>query len=48
MIKIELNPTRIQRVTIEARSKIERDFDTAALVLIQPILRQLTANLRGK
>jgi hypothetical protein len=46
VIRIELNPTRIERVVIEARSEMERDFDTATYVLIHPILRRINRELK--
>jgi hypothetical protein len=46
MVRIELNPARIERVVIEAKSEMERDFDTATYVLIQPILRRINRELK--
>ena len=46
MIRIELSPARILRTVIESDSELERDFDTAALFVIQPQLRRIAAELR--
>jgi hypothetical protein len=46
MVKVEINPGRIERVVIEAVSEMERDFDTATFIAIQPMLRQINRELQ--
>ncbi len=46
MVKIEINPARIERVVIETTYDVERQFDTATLVLIQPWLKRIDRELR--
>jgi hypothetical protein len=46
LVKIEINPARIERVTIEARSQMEYDFDLATHALIQPMLRRINQELK--
>jgi hypothetical protein len=45
MLRIEINPTRIERVVIEARSEMEHDFDTATLIALQAHLRRINRDL---
>jgi hypothetical protein len=46
MLRIDVNPTRIERVVIEVRSAMERDFDIATLVALQPHLQRIDRDLR--
>jgi hypothetical protein len=46
MLRIEINPARVERVIIEARSEMERDFDTATLIALQPHLRRINRDLK--
>ena len=46
MIRLEINPTRIERVVLESKSEIERDFDDAAYRLIQPLISRIDTRLR--
>jgi hypothetical protein len=45
MLRIEINPARIERVVIEARTEMEHDFDTATLIALQPHLRRINRDL---
>jgi hypothetical protein len=46
MLRIEVNPARIERVVIEVRTAMERDFDIAALVALQPHLQRIDRDLQ--
>jgi hypothetical protein len=46
VVKIEVNPARIERVTIEAKYEVERELDTATFVLLQPHLRRINQELK--
>jgi hypothetical protein len=46
MVKIEINPSRIERVMIEAKSQLEADFDLPTFMLIQPFLAQINEALQ--
>jgi hypothetical protein len=46
MIRVEINPARVERIVIESRSEVERDFDAATYVNIRPLLDQLDRYLR--
>ena len=47
MIRVEINPTRVERVVLESKSEMERDFDQAAYLLIQPLLNRIDRRLRS-
>jgi hypothetical protein len=47
MIKVEINPARIERIVLESRSEMERDFDDATYRFIRPLLDRLDRRLRS-
>jgi hypothetical protein len=47
VIKIEINPARIERIVLESRTEMERDFDDATYRFIRPILNRLDRRLRS-
>jgi hypothetical protein len=46
MIRVEINPARIERIVLESRSEMERDFDDATYRFIRPLLDSLDRRLR--
>jgi hypothetical protein len=46
MLRIEINPARVERVILEARSDMEHDFDTATFIALQPHLRRINRELK--
>jgi len=46
VIKVEINPARIERIVLESPSAIERDFDAAAYAIIRPYLDRIDRRLR--
>lgn len=46
MVKIEVNPTRIERVVIEGMYEVERELDAATFALLQPYLRRINRELK--
>lgn len=46
MIRIELSPGRIERISFESKSEVERDFDQVAYRLIQPLVMRIDTRLR--
>jgi hypothetical protein len=47
MIRVEINPARIERIVLESRSEMERDFDDATYRFIRPLLDRLDRRLRS-
>ena len=46
MIKVEIGPTKVAKVTIDAQHEIERTVDSATLILLEPFLRDIDCELR--
>jgi hypothetical protein len=45
MIRVDINPVRIERIVFESASEMERDFDDAAYRLIWPLLKLIDEQL---
>ena len=48
MVKIEVNPARIERVIVEARYEVERELDASTFDLLQPYLRRINRALKRR
>jgi hypothetical protein len=46
MIRIEINPGRVERVIIDGRSEVERDFDLVAYRTIKSLVERIDRRLR--
>jgi hypothetical protein len=46
VVKIEVNPVRIERVVIEAKHEVERELDAATFAILQPYLRRINRELK--
>jgi hypothetical protein len=46
MVRVEINPCRVEKVSIEAESEMEHDFDLATFYLIQPHLTRINRELK--
>lgn len=46
MIRIEINPARVERIVFEASSQIEKDFDFAAWASIRELVDRIDRRLQ--
>ncbi len=47
MIQIHVNPARVEKVVFIFDSEIESDFDLAAWLVIQPLIKRVNKSLRA-
>jgi hypothetical protein len=46
VVRIEINPARVERVVLESKSAMEADFDDAVYRLIRPLVNRIDRTLR--
>ena len=46
MIQIHVNPARVEKVVFVSDSDLESDFDLAAWLVIQPLIKKMNRTLR--
>lgn len=46
MIRIEINPARVEKVIFESSSRLEEDFDFAAWVVIRELVDRIDRRLQ--
>ena len=47
MIQIHVNPTRVEKVVFVFDSEMESDFDLAAWLVIQPLVKRVNRTLKA-
>jgi hypothetical protein len=45
VIKVEIGPTKVARVIVDAQHAIERTVDSATLILLEPFLQNIEREL---
>jgi hypothetical protein len=46
MLRIEINPARLERIVLDGRSEMERDFDLAAYQTLKPLIERIDRRLK--